>query len=152
MWIIRVSPHRSARDRAMSRSPSNSLEKFWLSKLLRYAETEVVTVDPKLRDLKRHAELVDYKIGVIEDFANGPEIDSLPDSCKIQYKGVEEVLEGLYKGEADCGVCDKGVKEYLRGNMDHPPILYPIESLAYRRPLYVMFRDKQHRDDFNAVL
>lgn len=127
------------------------LEKFWLSKLLRYAKTEVVTANPDLLGLESHKELENYKVGVIADFANGPEIDSLPDSCKTEYKGAKEVLEAIYQGEVDCGVCDSGVKEFLISLMAHPPILYSIETLTYQRPLYVMFRNQKHRDDFDAA-
>lgn len=127
------------------------LEKFWLSKLLRYAETEVVTMKSELQGLDSYKQLENYKVGVIADFANGPEIDGLPSSCKIEYPGAKEVLEGIYSGEADCGICDKGVKEYLRSHEENPPVLYIADKLTYQRPLYVMFRNKKHRDDFDSV-
>lgn len=125
------------------------LEKFYLSKLLRYAVTEVVTAKQELSGLLGYRELQGLKIGVIADFANGPEIDGLPDSCKTKFADTAGVLKGIYDGIVDCGVCDQGVKEYL---MAKEPILYPIPALTYRRPLYVMFRNKKHRDDFDAAV
>lgn len=124
------------------------LEKFYLSKLLRHAVTEVVTVNRGLTGLRKYTELEGYKVGVIADFTNGPEIDSLPASCKTEFADAAKVLQGIYDGIVDCGVCDQGVKEYL---MAKEPALYPIPALTYHRPLYVMFRKKKHRDDFDAV-
>lgn len=124
------------------------LEKFYLSKLLRYAVTEVVTMNQDMTGLEQHSQLQNYKVGIIGGFANGPEIDELPDSCKIPFAGTKELLEGIYSGQVDCGVCDQGVKEYL---MADEPVLYPIAKLTYKRPLYVMFRKKEHRDAFDAA-
>lgn len=124
------------------------LEKFYLSKLLRYAVTEVVTMHQDMLTLERHSQLQDYKVGVIKGFANGPEIDELSDECKVQFDGTKEILEGIYSGEIDCGVCDQGVKEYLLSGKND---LYPIEKLTYKRSLYVMFRKKKHRDAFDAA-
>lgn len=125
------------------------LEKYYLSKLLRYAVTEVVTAKQDMLKLTEYSMLADYKVGVIADFANGPEIDSLPDSCKVAFTDAKEVLRGVREGIADCGVCDQGVKEYLMAAKED---LFPIEALTYKRPLYVMFREKKHRDDFDAAL
>ncbi|MDE6830441.1 MAG: hypothetical protein K2P34_08980 [Lachnospiraceae bacterium] len=101
-----------------------------------------------LTGLREYTELEGYKVGVIADFANGPEIDGLPASCKTEFADAAKVLQGIYDGIVDCGVCDQGVKEYL---MAKEPALYPIPALTYHRPLYVMFRKKKHRDDFDAV-
>ena len=30
-------------------------------------------------------------------------------------------------------------------------VLFPIPALTYKRPLYVMFNQKKHRDDFDAA-
>lgn len=124
------------------------LEKFYLSKLLRHAVTEVVTVKQELTKLREHSQLAGYKVGVIADFANGLEIDSLPGACKMEFAGAAEVLQGIYDGTVDCGVCDLGVKEYL---MAKEPALYSIPALTYQRPLYVMFRKKKHRDDYDMA-
>lgn len=124
------------------------LEKFFLSKLLRYAVTEIVTANMDLCNLKTYQELQNYKIGVIANFANGPGIDSLPASCKVEFTDTEEIMEAVCTGKVDVGVCDQGVREYL---IKKDQILYPIHELTYKRPLYVMFRNKKHRDDFDAV-
>ena len=124
------------------------LEKYYLSKLLRYAVTEVVTARQDMLYLKEYSMLANYKVGVIADFSNGPEIDSLPDSCKVEFTDAAEVLRGIREGITDCGVCDQGVKEYLTSGRED---LFPLEALTYQRPLYVMFREKKHRDDFDAA-
>lgn len=124
------------------------LEKFYFSKRLRYAVTEIVTINADLLALKEYAGLAGYKVGVIAGFANGPEIDGLPDSCKAEYPGTAQVLQGIYDKEVDCGVCDQGVKEYLMAGL---PVLYPIPALTYKRPLYVMFNQEKQRDDFDEA-
>ncbi len=124
------------------------LEKFYFSKRLRYAVTEIVTINADLLTLKEYAGLAGYKVGVIAGFANGPEIDGLPDSCKVEYPGTAQVLQGIYDKEVDCGVCDQGVKEYLTAGL---PVLYPIPALTYKRPLYVMFNQEKQRDDFDEA-
>lgn len=125
------------------------MEKFYFSKLLRYAVTEVITKDQKLCELKTYSQLRNYKVGVIADFSNGEEIDSLPDYCKVEFADTDRVIQGVLNGEVDCGVCDQGVKEFLCADYND---LYSIHRLTYRRPLYVMFRNKRHRDDFDAVV
>lgn len=124
------------------------LEKFYLSKKLRDAVTEVVTADKTLKDIQNYSELENYRLGVIADFANGPEIDSLSASCKVEFPDAAAVLKGIYDGEVDFGVLDQGVKEYL---MSDNVTLYPAPALTYYRPLYVMFREEKVRDDFNAA-
>lgn len=124
------------------------LEKFYLSKKLRDAITEVVTIQEKLKDIQNYSDLENYRLGVIADFANGPEIDELSDSCKVGYADAAGVLKGIYEGEVDFGVLDQGVKEYL---MAENIALYPVSALTYYRPLYVMFREKTVRDDFDKT-
>ena len=124
------------------------LEKFYLSKKLRDAVTEVVTADETLKDIQNYSELENYRLGVIADFANGPEIDSLSASCKVEFPDAAAVLKGIYDGEVDFGVLDQGVKEYL---MSDNVTLYPAPALTYYRPLYVMFREEKVRDDFDAA-
>ena len=58
------------------------------------------------------------------------------------------MLEGLGSGKVDCGICDQGVRKYLKTQV---PDVYSIPKLTYQRPLYVMFRKEKHRDDFDAV-
>ena len=124
------------------------LEKFYFSKLLRYAVTEIVTANVELVNLKTYEDLTNYKIGVIADFANGPEIDGLPSSCKVEFADTKEILQAVSRRKVDVGVCDQGVKEYL---MTKEQVLYPIKELTYQRPLYVMFHNQKQRDDFDAV-
>lgn len=124
------------------------LEKFYLSKCFRYAVTEVLTANRKLCAVRSFEELENYKLGVIEEFANGPEIDSLPDNCKVGFRDAEELLDGICTGKVDAGVMDQGVKEYLiKKEME----IYVIPGLTYQRPLYVMFGKEKQRDEFDAI-
>lgn len=124
------------------------VEKYYFSKLLRYAVTEVITTNKALTMLTKYTELTNCKVGIIAGFANGAAIDSLPDSCKVEFPGTKEILQGIYHHKVDCGVCDQGVKAFL---MAEQPALYSISALTYKRPLYVMFHQKKHRDDFDAA-
>ncbi|MDO4555844.1 MAG: transporter substrate-binding domain-containing protein [Lachnospiraceae bacterium] len=123
-------------------------KKFYLSQLFRYAITEIVTANKDLCNITSYNELKNYRVGVIKDYSNGLEIDGLPLSCKIELNNTEEILNAVCSGKVDVGVCDQGVKEYLLNKNQN---VYPIESLTYKRPLYVMFRNRKHRDDFDAV-
>lgn len=124
------------------------LRRFFFSRLLRYAVTEVVTANSDLKGIQSFAELQAYRIGVISDFANGPEIDMLPDSCKTWFADSKEILQAVCDKKVDFGICDQGVREYYSGRNDH---LYSVEALVYKRPLYVLFRDKKQRDDFDKT-
>lgn len=124
------------------------MEKFYFSEKLRDAVTEIVTINPELIALTEYTGLTGYKVGVIAGFANGPEVDGLPDTCKVEFPGMAELLQGIYDKEVDCGVCDQGVKEYLMAGRS---ALRPIPALTYKRPLYVMFNQKKHRDDFDGA-
>lgn len=125
------------------------IAKFKLSDKLRNADTDILTLNPELANLENHSQLADYKIGVIKGFNNGHEIDELPSSCKVEYDGTPEVLEGLRKGETDFAIGDSGVVAYLSKEDDS---FITVEKLRYSRPLYVMFNDSSIRDDFNAAL
>ena len=59
------------------------------------------------------------------------------------------MIDSLLSGKIDVAVGDRGVVEYLSGADEK---LVPIEALTYRRPLYVMFHDRDLRDSFNASL
>ena len=122
------------------------LEKDYVSQKLRDAVTKVVTPNEKLTEIADYSDLKKYRIGIIHGFANGDEIDRLPENCKFNFLDTEDLLNGLYHGTIDCGVCDAGVLEYLQ-KCDSK--LYEIASLTYKRPLYVMFWDKTICDKFN---
>ena len=59
------------------------------------------------------------------------------------------MIDSLLSGKIDVAVGDRGVVKYLLGADEN---LVPIEALTYRRPLYVMFHDRDLRDRFNASL
>jgi len=125
------------------------IARFKLSEKLRNADTDILTLNPNLIGLERHSDLADYRIGVIKGFNNGPEIDELPDICKIEFEGTPEVLEGLRSGETDFAVGDSGVIGFLSKPEDN---FLAVRKLRYSRPLYVLFNDETIRDDFNAAL
>ena len=124
------------------------LKKYFFSKILRYAVTEVVTTDEKLTEIDTYDQLRKYKIGVIDGFVNGTEIDEMPDECKIIFADTKSLLEGIEHEKVKCGICDKGVKEFL--NEDTSKIL-SITKLTFKRPLYVMFQNEKDRDAFDEA-
>lgn len=126
--------------------------RYFLSDKLRSAVTLVVTADQALTALDSYQEIVrrELTLGVIEGFANGPEIDSLPDRLKRTYDGTQSVLLAVARGEAALGVCDQGVMEFLT---ERQPELrcHTVPALVYERPLYVMFRRREDRDAYNGA-
>lgn len=122
---------------------------YRFSMKLRDAVTDVVRLRNSELEISSYEELGTCRIGLISGFANGDEIDNLPESCKMYYNGTQEIIDALYCGEIDAGVCDRGVREYLTGCDDR---IVPVEKLTYRRPLYVMFHSEALRDEFNSSL
>lgn len=124
-------------------------KKYFLSYKLRDAVTDVVKVAGSGIQADSYDKLSEYRIGLIDGFANGEDIDRLPEECKIFHEDTREMIDALTAGEIDVAVCDRGVVKYLSGADEK---LVPIEALTYRRPLYVMFHDRDLRDSFNASL
>ncbi|MBE6031956.1 MAG: amino acid ABC transporter substrate-binding protein [Clostridiales bacterium] len=122
---------------------------YCFSEKLRDAVTDVVKLQGKDLAVCAYDDLKACRLGLISGFANGADIDSLPESCKRYYNGTQEILDALYAGEIDAAVCDRGVREYLT-NKDEQ--IVPIAALTYKRPLYVMFYDGELRDAFNEAL
>lgn len=122
----------------VQKSPERE-EKFRFSSLLRNAVTEVLTSDKELV-LRTYQEIADrgLKLGVLERYAYGKEIDELPESCKQKYESSEKLLFGIADGEVNVGVFDQGVKEYMMEKMNIQGI-YPIQELEFLRPLYIMY-------------
>ena len=124
-------------------------EAYRFSEKLRDAVTDVVKLQGNGLAIAAYDDLKNYRLGLIAGFANGDDIDSLPEGCKRYYNGTQEILDALYAGEIDAAVCDRGVREYLT---DFDEKIVPVEALTYKRPLYVMFHDAGIRDDFNSGL
>lgn len=124
-------------------------EKYFLSYKLRDAVTDVVKAAGSDVQADSYDDLSRYRVGLIAGFANGEDIDSLPDDCKVMHEDTREIIGSLLAGKTDVAVCDRGVLKYLMGADEK---LVPIEALTYRRPLYVMFHDRGLRDSFNASL
>ncbi len=128
------------------------LKQYHFSNLLRNAATEVVT---SRRDLELSAyseiERKGLKLGVIEGYTNGPDIDALSKEAKRTYPSAVALLLAISQGEVDLGVYDRGVKQYL---MDKNGItnIYPIEAMTFTRPLHVIFTDAALCAAFNAAL
>ena len=124
-------------------------EKYFLSYKLRDAVTDVVKAAGSDLQADSYSDLSVYRVGLIAGFANGEDIDSLPDHCKVMHEDTREMIDSLLDGKIDVAVGDRGVVKYLMGTDEK---LVPIETLTYRRPLYVMFHDRSLRDSFNASL
>lgn len=128
------------------------LGKYYFSDLLRNAATELVSsqIGLLLQDYQ-DISVQNLKLGVLQGYANGPEIDALPADAKKEYPDNVSLLRAISTGEVDLGVYDCGVKTYL---MEREGItnIYPIEAMTYTRPLYVAFRDPILRDEFNTAL
>lgn len=129
------------------------LEKYYFSDLLRYAVTELITVDKNLTGLGDYADIAKegLRLGVLDGFANGADIDALPEKCKRYYADTPELLRAVAAGEVDLAVCDQGVKNYLSDKMGIEDF-YVVETLVYKRPLYVMFCREADRDAFNGAM
>lgn len=124
-------------------------EKYFLSYKLRDAVTDVVKAAGSDVQADSYDDLSEYRVGLIAGFANGEDIDSLPDDCRVMHEDTREMIDSLLSGKIDVAVGDRGVVKYLLGADEN---LVPIEALTYRRPLYVMFHDRDLRDRFNASL
>lgn len=124
-------------------------EKYFLSYKLRDAVTDVVKAAGSDVQADSYDDLSGYRVGLIAGFANGEDIDSLPGDCRVMHEDTREMIDSLLSGKIDVAVGDRGVVKYLLGADEN---LVPIEALTYRRPLYVMFHDRDLRDRFNASL
>lgn len=124
-------------------------EKYFLSYKLRDAVTYVMKLADSDVQADSYDDLSRYRVGLIAGFANGEDIDSLPDDCKVMHEDTREMIDSLLDGKIDVAVGDRGVVKYLMGADEK---LVPIETLTYRRPLYVMFHDRDLRDCFNVSL
>ena len=129
------------------------LEKYFFSDLLRYAVTELITTDENLIGLDQYSQIPEQglKLGVLDGFANGADIDALPESCKQYYPDTQSLLKAETAGETDLAVCDRGVRNYLSEKMGIEPC-FIVEALTFQRALYVMFRKEADRDAFNAAM
>ncbi len=124
-------------------------KKYFFSKLLRNAETQLVTWDKDLR-LENYGEIADkkLKIGVMSGYLYGDAIDNLPSDLKVCYDSGEELLKDIDSKKIDLGVFDKGVKEYVMKKYSLQNI-YSVDNLTFIRPLYVVFANQQVCNDFN---
>lgn len=128
------------------------LAKFNFSDLLREAATELVSSDPNLSiDSYGEIEEKGLKLGVLSGYTNGPDIDAISDTCKMEFPNSEELLKNISAGVVDLGVFDQGVKKYL---MEKNGItnIYALENMTFTRPLHVIFNDASLRDEFNAAM
>lgn len=114
---------------------------YFFSRLLRSAVTETVTGRPDLTlGSLKEVPGRGLTLGIIDQYAYGGEVDSLPASCKRAYPTQEALLSAIADCQVDLGVFDKGVKEYLLERLGGK--VYPLENLTFLRPLYIMFRDR----------
>lgn len=129
---------------------------YCFSDLLRNAVTEVITGDVNLADGSglhsalhswAEAETRGLTVGVIKNYAYGEDVDRLRPEMKAAYDSQEALLHAIGAREVDLGIFDRGVRQYLQARLDVGEI-YPIESLTFMRPLYVMFREEEMKNAF----
>lgn len=125
---------------------------YRFSDLLRNAVTEVITGDAALATHETlrswtEAEARGLTVGVIKNYAYGAEIDNLSEALKVSYDSQEGLLHAIGTRTVDLGIFDRGVRMYLQERCGIEA-LYPIESLTFIRPLYVMFREEELKDAF----
>ena len=127
-------------------------EKRWLfSHLLRNAVTEVITaVDGLAVTSLEEAIAKQYKLGIIEGYSYGKEVDSLSSCNKIVFSSLDSLLQGVSEQEVHLAIFDKGVKEFLAQQMGLHNIR-SLPALEFIRPLYVAFLDPAIQKDFNAA-
>ncbi len=125
-------------------------KKYFFSKLLRNATTEVITGNDKL-SLSSFSEIADknLKLGVMRGYSYGQDVDNLPAELKVPYETGDRLLKDIEAGHVDLGIFDKGVKEYIMREFGIKSI-YSIDNLTFVRPLYVVFNDEKVRNDFDA--
>lgn len=127
-------------------------ERFHFSKLLRNAVTEVITGNPQLTiSSYEEIESKNLRLGVLQSYAYGDEVDRLDSRYKHEYPGNESLLEAIQTRQVDLGIFDAGVKQYLMEKLSISG-LYTIEPLTFFRPLYIAFNSADVRDAFNQQL
>ena len=127
-------------------------KKYHFSDLLRNAVTEVVTgKEGLILNSYKEIEEKGLKIGVIDNYTYGDDVDSLDPSLKVTYPDQLPLLKAINDKEVDVGIFDKGVKEYLMKSAGITNI-HSIKPLEFIRPLYVVFNDPSLRDEFNKGL
>lgn len=125
---------------------------YYFSEKLRDAVTSIVTsgdnVDYNvINDLFKDGS----KLGVIENYQYGDEIDCIGVENKVQFKSLEDLCDSLNNKEIKFGVVDLGVFNFLNKENIYKNIKV-IEKLNFNRPLYVVFNDELVRDKFNLYL
>ena len=127
-------------------------KKYCFSKLLRKAVTEVITANEAL-SLAGYADIParGLNLGVQTNYSYGDEVDSLDGACKRNYDSGEGLLRAVHSGEVDAGIFDRGVKEYLLGQLGLGAIR-ALENLSFERPLYIAFHDADICKAFDLYL
>jgi ABC-type amino acid transport substrate-binding protein len=127
-------------------------KKYLFSKLLRSGITEVVTAHANVEILSiNDIGAKGYKLGVVDGISYGEDVKALNENCKISYKNNEILLAAIEKQEADFGIFDKGVKEFLIKQLSAKNIR-AIEALTFTRPLFMAFHEEEIRDAFDKYL
>ncbi|GHV04320.1 hypothetical protein AGMMS50229_05450 [Campylobacterota bacterium] len=128
-------------------------EKLYLfSKLLRNANTEVITGDPSieisaLSEIETHK----YTLGLIEGIAYGADADALNADRKIFFSNNEKLLKAISDRQVTFGIFDQGVKQFLMDKLSINNIRV-ISALTFIRPLFIAFRNAEIRDRFDRYL
>ncbi len=128
------------------------LKLYQFSNLLRNAATELVSSQKELH-LSSYSEIPskNLRLGVLEGYTNGPDIDALPNENKKYYADAAALLQAISKEEVDLGVFDQGVKQYLANSLGISNV-YAVKGMTFTRPLHVVFHDKELCSRFNEGL
>jgi ABC-type amino acid transport substrate-binding protein len=127
-------------------------QKFHFSKLLRNGVTETVTGQPSLQIRTIHdIETHQYTLGVVDGVSYGAEVDALSADYKVKYKSNETLLVAIANSEADFGMFDQGVKQFLIGKLSVKGICV-IQQLTFTRQLYMAFNDIDIKNAFDKYL
>jgi polar amino acid transport system substrate-binding protein len=127
-------------------------KQYLFSKLLRQGVTEVVTANPVLEiasinDIPRKK----ATLGIVDGISYGEEVEALEQRSKVTYQNNEDLLLAISKREADFGIFDQGVKQFLLEQLSINNIR-AIEALTFIRPLFIAFHDNEIRDAFDKFL
>lgn len=91
------------------------------------------------------------KLATIKNYQYGEPIDSIEDNLKVPLKSSINVINAVENQDTKYGVIDKGVFDYLCKKHMISNVLV-IDDMTFYRSLYVMFNDKEVRDEFDKVL
>lgn len=122
----------------------------YFSDKIRDAKTGIITNSKKMsNEIQKIEDILKKKkiLAVIEGYNYGDIIDSIDKKYKKAYKNDKGLINHLNSSEDGFAVFDIGVFNSLKDTINKK--LYIIEGLGFTRELFVMFKEKDIRDEFN---